>query len=90
MARKIVVLNADEIAELDRQNPASAKDGGFQAFIVRLQGHVRRGTQEIILSDDDQENIARYAFDYQQGGWQDRLVTIFGRTLGAELGRERS
>jgi hypothetical protein len=90
LAKKVVVLSAEEIAELDRQNPATARDGGYQAFIVRLQQQLRRGTQEMILSDQDQEDIARYAFDYQQGGWQDRLLAIFGRTLGSELGRSRS
>jgi hypothetical protein len=44
----------------------------------------------MILADADQEEIVRYAFGYQHGGWQDRLVAIFGRTLGPELGRESS
>ena len=87
MARKIVELNAEELALLDEQDPATAGDGGFQRFIVGLQRRVRRGTSELILDDDDQEAIAHYAFDFRQGGWQTRLVKIFGRELGPELGR---
>src|SRR5437867_1557286 len=88
MSRRIIVLNADEIAALDQQNPSTARDGGFQSFIVGLQHKLRRGTSEIILDDQDQENIAHYAFDFKQGGWQTRLVKIFGRELGSQLGRE--
>lgn len=90
MARKIVVLDRDEIAKLDRQLASTARDGGFQAFIIRLQEKLRRGTQELILTDDELEEIQRYAFDYNQGGWQQRLLAIFERTLGPELGREHS
>ena len=86
--RKIVVLNADEITALDQQNPSTAGDGGFQRFIVGLQQKLRRGTSELILTDDDQEAIAHHAFDIGQGGFQTRLVKIFGRTLGPQLGRE--
>jgi len=85
--RKIVVLNPEEIAALDEQDPATAGDGGFQRFIVRLQQELRRASQELILPDADQEAIAHYAFDYKQGGWQNRLIRIFGRELGPRLGR---
>jgi hypothetical protein len=85
---KWVVLEPHEIEILDRQNPSTAGDGGFQKFMVDLQKAVRRGTRELKLSDEDLERISHYAFDMKNGGWQDRLVGIFGRSLGPNLGRE--
>lgn len=56
--------------------------------MVDLQAALRRPTKELKLSDDDLDRISKYAFDYKQGGWEDRLKGIFGRTLGPSLGRE--
>jgi hypothetical protein len=83
-----IVLNSDETALLDKQDPSTASDGGFQSMMVRFQKGLRRGTSELKLSDDDREQIARYAFDFKNGGWQSRLIGIFGRTLGEKLGRD--
>ena len=86
--RKIVVLNHAEIAELDRQDPDTEKDGGFQGFLVKLQRKLRRGTQELILDEKDLEKISRYAFDSGKGTWENRLVHIFSLELGPKLGRD--
>lgn len=83
-----IVLNEAEIALLDEQDPSTEKDGGFQSLLVGFQRALRRGTSELKLTEEDVERIASYAFDMKQGGWQDRLVAIFGRTLGPNLGRE--
>lgn len=83
-----VVLNKEEIALLDKQNPSTASDGGFQSMMVDFQKRFRRATSELKLSEDDIDRIARYAFDMGNGGWQTRLVGIFGRELGPTLGRE--
>ena len=82
-----IELNDDEIAMLDRQDPQTARDGGFQGMLVGFQKSLRRSTHELKLSDEDVERIARYAFDMGNGGWQTRLVGIFGRALGPNLGR---
>ncbi|MBL1256651.1 aspartyl-tRNA synthetase [Methylocystis sp. Sn-Cys] len=82
-----VVLNTGEIQELMKQPAASASDGGFQALMVRLQSSVDTKTGELDLSASDLERIPRYAFDYNNGGWEDRLIRAFGRTLGPKLGR---
>lgn len=82
-----VTLTPAEIAELDRQDPSTASDGGFQGLLVRLQGKVNRQTGEITLDARDIADIPRMAFDYKKGGWEDRLVLIFSRTLGPTLGR---
>ncbi len=86
--RKIVELDRQELEELDQQDPETKSSGGFQALLVRLQQKVRRGTGELILDEQDLEEIPRYAFDYRNGGWENRLIGIFGRTLGPTLGRE--
>jgi hypothetical protein len=88
--RQIVVLSPDEITELCQQAPDTASGGGFQSLLVRLQKKVNHSTQELILNEQDLEEIPRYAFDYKNGGWETRLVAIFGRTLGPQLGRAPS
>jgi len=81
-------LSGGEIAELEKQNPATASDGGYQNFLVQLGNRCDRATGELILSISDLERIPRYAFDYGNGGWEERLRNIFGRSLGANLGRK--
>ena len=49
---------------------------------------LNRATGTIHLTTEDLDDIPRYAFDYTQGGFEDRLVFIFGRVLGPKLGRE--
>ena len=78
-------LNRNEIAELDRTANGA---GGFQTFIKRLQTQVNHATATIKLTDDDVSEIQHYAFDYRQGGFQERLLFIFSRVLGPKLGRE--
>jgi hypothetical protein len=82
-----LVFTIEELAELDRQQPFTKTDGGWQRLLVTVQERVDRGTRELVLDAGDIERIARYAFDYGHGGWEDRLMFIFGRTLGPELGR---
>lgn len=82
-----VTLTPAEINVLFRQNPTTSQDGGFQGFLVSLQNRIDRTTGEIDLTPQDLERIPRYAFDYGNGGWENRLVDIFGRVLGHRLGR---
>lgn len=79
--RQFFVLKREEADELLRQHPATARDGGFQRFIVQLQGQYRKGTQEIGLDQDDIDRIGEYAANARQGGWQARMLRIFGRVL---------
>lgn len=82
-----VVLTDDEISEIDKQAPDTASDGGFQGLMVSLQNRIDRVTRELHLTDDDLRRIPMYAFDYQNGGWEDRLRRAFSRTLRPRLGR---
>ena len=82
-----ITLNNVEVTELLRQKPNTAGDGGFQQLLVKLQEQLNLETKELQLDDDDLRRIPQYAFDYKQGGWQNRLELIFCRTLGSRLGR---
>ena len=81
-----VVLNAGEM-NLILDPVAVEGQGGFQGLIESLKRSLDVKTGRIDLTDDHLERIARYAFDYENGGWQDRLVGAFSRTLGPKLGR---
>ena len=82
-----VALNEAEMVELERQDPDTESDGGFQGLLVGLRRKLNRATGNLELEDADLERIPRYAFDYGNGGWERRLVAIFSRTLGLRLGR---
>ena len=82
-----VTLNSGEIAVLDLQDPKTEQDGGFQQLLVDFRNSLDRNTGALALSDEHEEKIPRYAFDYKNGGWEDRLKRIFSRTLGPRLGR---
>ncbi len=59
-----------------------AGDGGFQELMRRLQ----RGLNGLSLQidDEDMEKIRRYAEDYKEGGFEDRLKPLLDhlRALG--------
>jgi len=80
-----VTLNRDEIQELLKQAPTTEKDGGWQALVVGLQKRTNKTTGHLTLLAADLEQIRRYAFQYGNGGWETRLVAIFGRHLGPKL-----
>jgi hypothetical protein len=82
-----VTLTPAEIEILDRQDPATENAGGFQQLLVELQGSLNRQNGALALSDENKEKIPRYAFDYKNGGWENRLKGIFSRALGDNLGR---
>jgi hypothetical protein len=82
-----VTLIASEIAEIDKQDPATKGDGGFQSLMVRLQTRIDRSSGALTLTARDLRRIPMYAFKYRNGGWEDRLIKAFGRALGPDLGR---
>ena len=84
---RTVTLNDEEKNILQRQDPASESDGGFQNLLVTLQYLLDEKTGTIELPSILLERIPRYAFDYGNGGWEERLKSIFARTLGQNLGR---
>lgn len=87
MTSKSVTLNKAEIDELLLQDPKTKSDGGFQSLLVSLQERLNKTTGLLTLDETDLERIPKYAFDYKNGGWEERLKTIFQRTLGPKLGR---
>ena len=80
-----VTLNAREVRVLLRQEPATVRHGGYQSLLIKLQRQFDPSTNEITLLSADRERIRRYAFQYGNGGWEDRLTGIFSRTLGPNL-----
>ena len=80
-----VKLNEAELEILYRQDPAQKSKGGWQHFFVNLQELTDDATGKIELSPVTLEKIRRYAFDYNNGGWEKRLRDIFQRTLGERL-----
>jgi hypothetical protein len=76
------------VDELEILNQPVNGQGGLQDFMRRLQAQVNTATKTIRLTDEDLASIPHHAFDYGQGGFEARLVNIFGRELGPNLGRE--
>ncbi len=83
----MITLNAAEIEILFRQDPLTKDDGGWQRLLITLQELTDQTTGEIEIPPRILERIQRYAFDYGNGGWENRLTSVFGRTLGPSLGR---
>lgn len=83
----IVFLSDEEVAALFIQYPYDKDDGVFHSFLFHLQNKVNRYSGEIDLSSEDLERIPRYAFDYGKVRWEARMLAIFRRVLGPELGR---
>ncbi|PKK88221.1 MAG: aspartyl-tRNA synthetase [Candidatus Wallbacteria bacterium HGW-Wallbacteria-1] len=81
----VLQLSQFEKAELFKQNPATMSDGGWQSLLIKLQTQTNRHTGRIYLTLKDLERIRRYAFDYGNGGWENRLTAIFARSLGQNL-----
>ena len=56
--------------------------------------HVERSSSERSERDvrltafQDLADIPHFAFDFKQGGWENRLIAVFGRLLGPRLGRD--
>lgn len=83
-----IILDANELDRLF--DPAGTRgQGGFQSLLGSLQARTDRATGALKLTDDDLKRISRYAFDYGNGGWEDRLKVIFERTLGANLSGQK-
>lgn len=82
-----IVMDQVEMVEILKQDPATKKDGGFQGLMVGLQEALNKTTGELTLTADHLRRIPIYAFDYDNGGWEDRLKAAFARHLGPNLGR---
>lgn len=70
-----------EIAELEQMSESGAKNG-FHRFMYQLWARLDDDTGEIELADDDLARLYRY----MNGGHRRKLLKVFGRTLGPDLG----
>jgi hypothetical protein len=73
-----VKLNKDEYKELTVQITGS---GGFQSFFRELQNRINKSNRVLTLGPQDLERIYRHKAHPEKGGWQGRLLKIFGRHL---------
>ena len=67
----VVELTPDQVEYLSR--PLRGQ-GGYQSLLARLQSNMN-GTR-LRLTRDDCERVVRYATQYGQGGFQERLRSI--------------
>ena len=81
----VLFLDKKEMDVLFKQNPITISDGGFQRLMITLQRKCDQSTGIITLNETLLKRIRNYAFNYGQGGLEDRLMAIFGRHLGSEL-----
>ncbi len=79
------ILTNAERAALFRQDPTTKGDGGWQSLIVGLQEKYDAATGVINVSLEQRRRIRRYAFKYNNGGWEDRLKVAFSSHLGPNL-----
>ncbi len=67
----VVQLTPDPVDFLNR--PIQGQ-GGYQSLLARLQSNMHGNLFR--LTQDDCEKVARYAMQYGQGGFQERLKSI--------------
>lgn len=80
----LLKLSEQEKNLLFKQDPGTKDKGGFQALLVKIQSHTDSAGR-LFLTSSLIERIKRYAFCYGNGGWENRLMRIFSRTLGQNL-----
>lgn len=73
-------ITFDTILQLDARAMNQSID-----LLVTLQRLLDEQTGRISIPPHILERIARYAFKYGNGGWEDRLLSVFSRTLGRRL-----
>lgn len=64
--------------QLEILNIKPEGQGGFQGLIEKLQNSVDADTGRIYVSQDDVARIKDYHNKYGGGGFQGRLIQIFG------------
>ena len=69
----LIKLNQEQINELFKTNQGS---GGFQSLMSKLQNNFNERNNTLKVDKDLLKKILKYTFDYQNGGWQDRLEKI--------------
>ena len=67
----VVQLTPDQVDFLNR--PLQGQ-GGYQSLLARLQRNMNGNL--LRLTQDDCEKVVRYATQYGQGGFQERLTSI--------------
>jgi hypothetical protein len=63
-----------------------AGDGGQQGFHQEIIDQLQDGKQTVSFDDAGLGKLMRYVTQYGTGGFQDRLVKAFGRSLRELIG----
>ena len=63
-------LSLEQIGELLKDQKGT---GGFQS----LMNMIKNKPATIEFTDDEMDRLTKYANEYGQGGWQDKLKNIF-------------
>ena len=83
---RIVKFTKEEYSALLLQAPESKNKGGFQRFLVGIQGRVNKQTLQLEVSEHDLERIYRWKANPRKGGWQSRFKKISGRLFPEDRG----
>jgi len=81
----VLQLSDAEYEIVCRQDPATRDDGGYQRLMVTLQEITDERTRQMVLPVHLIPRLRRYAFDYGNGGWENRITGIFSQHLGPNL-----
>ncbi len=81
-------LSHQEMELLFRQDPAATDEDERrgQSLLVTLRELTNAATGEVSIPTRVVERIHRCAFVPGGGNWENRLMAIFGRTMGPRLG----
>lgn len=76
-------LSATQAQEIFKQDPRDRSKGGFQSFMCELRDRVIWDGEMWLIRVDDAilGRARRYAYDYNNGGWQGRLERALGEIV---------
>lgn len=84
----VAPIEVEEVKEIFKQDPREKSLGGFQSFMCDLRNRITVDFETEIfyirLNDEVIGKAKRYAYDYQNGGWQGRIERSLGRFLEME------
>lgn len=84
-----VKLNDVELAILKSAARKGDADQGFTELLLTLVRLTNDATGEIFVSQNTLELIQRYGGGGGRLGWSGTLFSVFGRSMGATLGRKK-
>jgi len=84
-----LILNEVEVAILRSEARRGDQDEGYSDFLQTLDSLCDSQNFGMHISKNTLTQIQEYGLDRKNPRWQAILMSIFRRTLGEQLGRER-